>query len=132
MRKVAIAGALALMLAGCGEAQVARPATAAARPAPPVPIPGAASVASPLPGNVRGQDARALIARFGQPQVDLVEGKGRKLQFLGSACVLDAYLYAQPGSREAVVTHIDARRRDGIPVDEAGCVAALTRTAASQ
>ncbi|MEI9851048.1 MAG: EI24 domain-containing protein [Sphingomonas sp.] len=128
MRAIAAAGALALLLAGCGEAQVARPAVAAARPAPYVPIPG--SVAAPAavtPASVRGQDARALIARFGQPRIDLQEGPARKLQFLGTSCVLDAYLYAPAGSRAPVVTHVDTRQRNGLPADEAGCVAALTR-----
>ncbi|MCW3836451.1 hypothetical protein ACFQ1E_10505 [Sphingomonas canadensis] len=135
MTRFAAIGALALLLAGCGEAQVARPSSVAAKPAPYVPVPGAVSgtaaqpgAAAALPANVRGQDARALIARFGKPRIDTTEGKGRKLQFLGTSCVLDTYLYAAAGGREAVVTHVDARRRDGNPADEAGCVAALTRT----
>ena len=76
---------------------------------------------------VVGQDARALQARFGRPDLDLVEGPARKLQFGSRICVLDAYLYPRNGRGEPVVTHIDTRQRDGSVIDRASCVAALTR-----
>lgn len=76
--------------------------------------------------SVMGRNARALTALFGQPGLDVREGPGRKLQFLGPACILDAYLYAPTQSGEAVVTHIDARLPDGRDMDRASCVAALT------
>lgn len=112
-----------LALAGCGpgESQVARPAHIP-RPAGHVPIPETALAAGVA--RVQGQTAPRLIAQFGQPRIDLQEGKGRKLQFAGPICVLDAYLYPQ-GRGEAVVTHIDTRQRDGAPIDQASCVLAL-------
>jgi hypothetical protein len=76
--------------------------------------------------SVMGRNARALTTLFGQPGLDVREGPGRKLQFLGPACILDAYLYPPANGGEAVVTHIDARLPDGRDMDRASCVAALT------
>ena len=113
-----VAGALAL--GACG-GEVPRP-----RSASHVPVPGTAPSA-PLPTSltaVQGRTASALIAQFGQPHLDMTEGRARKLQFAGPICVLDAYLYPQRRG-EPVVTHIDTRQRDGSPIDPASCVAAL-------
>jgi hypothetical protein len=114
-------------LAGCGEGgEVARPA----RAAPPIPVPSSVVPAStPImigADGVRGQNARALILLFGPPRIDIQEGPARKLQFLGTACVLDVYLYPH-GRGEPVVTHLDTRLRDGRAVDPASCVATLRR-----
>ena len=100
------------------------PRTAEApRPAEQVPPPRAYSTTGL--GTVIGNTARALIAQFGRPDLDLREGNARKLQFLGPACVLDAYLYPPRGGGEPVVTHIDARLPDGRDMDRASCIAAL-------
>lgn len=74
---------------------------------------------------VIGSTAQALVAQFGRPDLDLREGSARKLQFLGPACVLDAYLYPPRGGGEPVVAHIDARLPDGRDMDRASCIAAL-------
>jgi hypothetical protein len=119
-----------LALAACGgESEVARPAR---MPAPPIPVPptvtGPVAPAPATPADtIRGQTARALVAQFGQPRIDLREGPARKLQFAGSACVLDIYLYPPRGRGEAVATHFDARLRDGQSVNPASCVATLRR-----
>ena len=73
---------------------------------------------------VLGQNARDLIALFGQPELDVREEQARKLQFTGPICVLDTYLYPR-GGREPVVTYVDARQPDGRDIDRASCVAAL-------
>ncbi|HEV2569856.1 hypothetical protein [Sphingomonas sp.] len=73
---------------------------------------------------VLGRDARALVALFGEPELDVREEQARKLQFAGPICVLDAYLYPK-GGREPVVTYVDARQPDGRDIDRASCVAAL-------
>ncbi|HEU0045744.1 hypothetical protein [Sphingomonas sp.] len=75
---------------------------------------------------VIGQDAGGLLRLFGQPDADVREGSGRKLQFASGICVLDAYLYPK-GSEAARVTWLDTRQPDGRPIDRASCVAALTR-----
>jgi hypothetical protein len=77
--------------------------------------------------SVIGESARALVALLGAPDLDVREGTARKLQFLGPACVLDAYLYAPRQGAEPVVTHVDARLPDGRDIDRASCVAALSR-----
>ena len=74
---------------------------------------------------VIGSTAGGLVAQFGRPDLDLREGSGRKLQFLGPACVLDAYLYPPRGGGEPIVTHVDARLPDGREMDRSSCVAAL-------
>jgi hypothetical protein len=96
--------------------------------------PPRAPVAPPAPTystlgleSVIGQSARALAALFGNPDLDVREGGARKLQFLGPACVLDAYLYPPRQGAEPVVNHVDARLPDGRDIDRSSCVAALSR-----
>ena len=118
---------LPLALAACAAPSANRPAPRiAANPArlPPLPV---TAVRAGL-DTVMGQTARNLTGLFGTPDVDMVEGSARKLQFGSAICVLDAYLYPpQNGRGDAVVTHIDTRQRDGSAIDQASCVAALTR-----
>jgi hypothetical protein len=115
----------ALALAACGESMP--PPRAASH----VPVPAAAPVPVPAPPSItaiKGETAPRLIAQFGTPAMDLSEGRARKLQFTGPICVLDAYLYPPAnGKGDQVVTHLDARQRDGAPIDQASCVAALTK-----
>jgi hypothetical protein len=107
---------MSVALAACGTA-TPRPAGIATRPAP-----------FPTVGleRVMGQDAAALTRLFGQPDADVREGPGRKLQFVGRFCVLDAYLYPAKAA-EPRVTWVDTREPDGSGIDRASCVAALTR-----
>jgi hypothetical protein len=115
----------ALLLAACGES------TPPPRSASYVPVPTAAPPpmsAPPSIAAIKGESASKLIAQFGAPAMDLSEGRARKLQFSGPICVLDAYLYPPANGRgDPVVTHLDARQRDGAPIDQASCVAALTK-----
>lgn len=111
--------AMGIALGGC--AAMPPPAPVAAKP---VPIPTLAARAGL--DKVVGRTAAALGALFGQPDADVTEGAARKLQFAGPICVLDAYLYAK-GKAEPVVTYVDARERDGSPIDQASCVQALTK-----
>ena len=76
---------------------------------------------------VLGQDARALIMLFGNPDQDVREAQARKLQYASGVCVLDAYLYPPGPGREPVVTHVDARLPTGEDIDRASCIAALSR-----
>lgn len=116
MRGFPFAALAALPLAACVAPQA--PTPTAATP-PPLALGGLEAV--------MGATAQRLIAQFGNPDLDLREGPARKLQFLGPACVLDAYLYPPRGGRgDPVVTYIDARQPDGRDMDRASCVAALT------
>ena len=110
--------ALALLAACAGPRQTAAPEAAIPAPRPYTNV--------GLEG-VIGSNARALTAQFGTPDLDLREGRARKLQFLGPACVLDAYLYPPRNGGEPVVTHVDARQPDGREMDRSSCVAALSR-----
>lgn len=83
------------------------------------PPPPAAQYGPPQP--LVGWDARRLIARFGEPRLDIRDRTVRKLQFSTGGCVLDVYLYNTGKSREPVVTHIDTRHPDGSDVDPSRC-----------
>lgn len=74
------------------------------------------------------QNTAALTRQFGTPRLDVREGDARKLQFSGSACVLDVFLYPLRQGGEPVATYAEARRAsDGQEVDRAACVQALRR-----
>lgn len=105
-----------LTLTACATVPDTRPAVAV-----PIAFPAAGG-----PSVVMGKDAGQLVALFGQPNAEVREGAGRKLQFASAICVLDAYLYPR-GSAQPVVTHVDARQNDGSTIDRASCVAALQR-----
>ena len=77
--------------------------------------------------DVIGKNVAELKRMFGEPRIDVVEVYGRKLQFAGKPCILDAYLYPDGKNGQEIVTHIDARRSDGAEVDRAACVNALAR-----
>ncbi|MFZ5743786.1 MAG: hypothetical protein ACOY7T_04830 [Pseudomonadota bacterium] len=141
-RKSMLLLALIPALAACGSTSSSRPKAvpnkpSATRPAPrPAMTPVRPAVRTPpptariqsLPGleGVIGSNAPELVRQFGQPRLDVSEGDARKLQYIGTACVLDIFLYpAQPG-REPQATYVEARRvSDGQEVDRAACVAAL-------
>ncbi|MCJ2187549.1 hypothetical protein [Novosphingobium beihaiensis] len=125
---------LALLLAGCGVGGVAstpRPPKGTSA-VPPVRQPSRTAPRDPqfqsIPGleGVIGATQKQLVREFGQPRLDVWEGDARKLQFTGTPCVLDIYLYPTSRSREPLATYVDARRAsDGRDVDRAACAAAL-------
>jgi hypothetical protein len=95
--------------------------------APPVPRPPPPAYTTHGLETVIGRGARAIVAMFGTPDLDVREGGARKLQFAGPVCVLDVYLYPPSGGGDPIATHIDARLPDGRDMDRASCVAALSR-----
>jgi hypothetical protein len=113
----------AALAAGC----VAPVRETAAPPVRPLPAPPPPVYSNNGLEGVMGKSARALVALFGNPDLDDREGPARKLQFLGPICVLDAYLYPPRAGAEPVVTHVDARLPDGRDMDRSSCVAALSR-----
>lgn len=131
MKSSLILIAFAGLLGGCGAAAISgnAPVTAGNRPAPRTYSGGAEvrSSAERFDDSIIGRDAAALTRLFGAPRLDRREGAAHVLQYAGSQCVLDAYLYAPRQGAEAVVTHVDARNLDGGSVDAAACIAALQR-----
>ena len=134
MIKIAIPLTLGtLLLAGSVSAQEARPmARPAARPPAPLERTAASFPARPIAvarglESVIGTDISALKRQFGEPRLDVVEVYGRKLQFVGKPCILDAFLYPESKGGHEVVTYVDARRSDGTAVDRAACIEALQR-----
>jgi hypothetical protein len=114
-----------LLLSGCAT-QVVPPARPQARVDRPAPATRPMLAQRGLEA-VMGKDSATLTRMFGAPRLDVVEVYGRKLQFTGKACVLDAYLYPEGRNKTEIVTYIDARRSDGAEVDRAACVDALQR-----
>jgi hypothetical protein len=112
-----------LLLSACGE-EVARPVAAISKPDTHVPhhVPHDEGR-----GTIIGANADALVREFGSPRLDIRDGDARKLQWSGTACILDAYLYPGDHGGPATATFIDARRGDGRDVDRAACIAALRK-----
>ncbi len=114
LRRLILVAALAL--AGCQES--APPRSAGSAP-PPMKEAGL--------GRVIGRTASQLIQLFGPADLDAHEGRARRLQFTGAACVLDIYLYPPEKGGEAEASYVDARTPQGEDIDRASCVSALSR-----
>ena len=129
----------ALLVAGCSTAPPSgKPVSAPSRKATTTKAAPtrARTIASPthsatpqlVPGvqGVIGSDAAALVRQFGPPRLDIVEGDARKLQWSGTACVLDAYLYPpESGGGVQRVTFVDTRLPSGVAADQAACISVL-------
>lgn len=103
-----------LLLAACATPQ---------RPTPPPPrsnVPPAPPVVQQT-GDLIGLSTNQLVARFGTPDLRIVEGSGVKLQFRIPLCVIDTYLYGD------AVRHVDARDIYGRDVDRSTCIASMDR-----
>lgn len=130
--------ALVPLVAACAT-PAAVPAGRTALPTPGVPRPpapvepeigfrAARIMSAPGLDGVIGKDANGLVREFGTPRLDVWEADARKLQFAGTACVLDVFLYPPAPGRTETATWVEARRQtDGKDVDRAACVAALKR-----
>jgi hypothetical protein len=95
------------------------------------PRPQAASVPTPAPtappsqlGGLTGLSVQELASRFGKPALQIHEGSSVKLQFRGSRCVLDAYLYPSRDG-QLRVTYVDTRLPSGADTNQAACISAL-------
>ena len=126
-------------LTGCAST-VPSPQATLATPVAPAPMAGPVAAPSSqgfiaptimrMPGleSVIGADARRLGELFGPARLTVPEGDAVKLQFAGTACVLDVFLYPLRRGGQPAATHVEARRAsDGHDVDRAACVAALRR-----
>jgi hypothetical protein len=138
-REILTAFALVPFLAACGTSggnPPRAPRPAAVKPAKPVKRPLRQPMKTPpvvaevhmAPGleGVIGATAAQLVRRFGPPRLDVWEGDAHKLQFSGTPCILDVYLYPPAPGREPQASYVDARRAsDGKDVDRAACAASL-------
>ena len=75
-------------------------------------------------GGLYGLNVQELAGRFGKPALQIHEGASVKLQFRGSRCVLDAYLYPSHDG-QLRVTYIDTRLPNGADMNQAACISAL-------
>lgn len=69
--------------------------------------------------------ADSLMQIFGPPTQDAQEGPARRLQFAGSACILDVYLYPPADGAEPRVAYASARVADGREADRNLCITLL-------
>ena len=118
-------GLTSLLLVGCAAVPEARPPAPQERTAGSFPV--RPVMATRGLDAVMGKDVGALKRLFGEPRLDVIEVYGRKLQFVGKPCILDAYLYPERKGGREVVTYLDARRNDGAAVDRVSCVESLQR-----
>lgn len=122
IRRLAAIAVLALLLGGCAGSAIPRA----------TPAPGGPSATIPAPRPVQnnsliGHPANAALSLFGKPRLDVTEGSARKLQFGGSACILDIYYYAPRQGADPLATHVDARTPDGRDANIPSCIDALRR-----
>lgn len=95
---------------------------------PPVAAAPPPTIVRPVQTNsLIGQSADAIGRMFGKPRLDVTEGAARKLQFEGSACVIDIYFYAPRAGAAPVATHVDARTPDGRNAELSSCAETLRR-----
>ncbi len=102
----------ALALSACGAPQQADVA--------PLPTPPMASAYGP-PKPLVGLDAKRLVARLGEPRLDIRDRTVRKLQFMTGGCIVDAYLYTTARGKEPTVSFAEARWPDGKDADLSAC-----------
>jgi hypothetical protein len=112
---------LTAMIAACAPRPQGAPAPAPAPPAQP----------QAETSSVLGLTPQELVGRFGRPALQIREGSSLKLQFRGTRCVMDAYLYPSGDSATLKVTHVDTRLPSGGDIDQAACVFSLRQAAAS-
>lgn len=130
--RLGLVALVAAMLAGCAGGSGGGPAPV--RGASAAALPRASGTAAPqvmaaagLEG-VIGLPAAALLRRFGEPRIDLAEGDARKLQYAGTTCVFDIYLYPLARGAEPSATHVEARiRQGGAAADPGACIRELER-----
>lgn len=121
--RLATLATLALLLGGCA-------GNAIPRATPPKAPPSAGPIAAPRPtqnNSLIGRPANSALSLFEKPRLDVAEGAGRKLQFGGSACILDIYYYAPKQGADPLATHVDARTPDGRDANVPSCIEALRR-----
>ena len=103
--RLALFASLTLLLGGCAGNAIPR-ATPPKAPSSAGPI----TASRPTQNNsLIGRSANSALSLFGKPRLDVAEGAGRKLQFGGTACILDIYYYAPKQGADPLATHVDAR-----------------------
>ncbi|HET6537976.1 MAG TPA: hypothetical protein VFG34_07660 [Sphingopyxis sp.] len=120
--------ALSLFLAGCAGSAIPRTGTPSGTKTPPTARVTPPPVVRPVQNNILiGNSAEALSRSIGRPRIDVTEGSGRKMQFLGANCVLDVYFYPPSAGTAPVATHVDARTPDGRDMDVNRCAESMRR-----
>lgn len=122
------AAMLSVILAGCAGPAIPRSGGGGniGKIPPRAVVPPPVTVVRPVQQNILiGHSADALSRSMGRPRLDVTEGAGRKLQFVGASCVLDIYIYPPSAGAAAVATHVDARSPDGRDVEVNRCAQSI-------
>ena len=107
--------ALMLFAAACAPRPQAASVPAVTTPPPQQPV---------RQSSLYGFSVQDLVDHFGKPALQIHEGTSVKLQFRGSNCVLDAYLYPSRDG-QLRVTYVDTRGPTGADTFQAACISAL-------
>ena len=122
-------GLAALVLTGCAGPAIPRSGgggSASGKVPPRAVVTPPLAVVRPVQHNILiGQSADALSRSMGRPRLDVTEGAGRKLQFVGASCVLDVYIYQPSAGAAPVATHVDARSPDGRDAEVNRCAQSI-------
>lgn len=79
-------------------------------------------------GDLTGKTMAQLQSLFGAPRLTVREGDAVKIQFSGTACILDVYLYPENPGQEALARHVDARStQNNSEINEQQCIGQLRR-----
>lgn len=123
MRPVLALAMLSIMASGCTATNAeAGPRNTASTLPPPPPSSGTFDTRG-LETILNKRDDE-LVALFGVPRLDIIEGQARKLQFTNERCALDIYLYPPQNNAgsERRSNYAEARDRDGNAADPRACI----------
>ena len=113
---------LAAMASGCTATSAGPTSTASS-----LPPPSSASFDTRGLETILNKRDDELVALFGVPRLDIIEGQARKLQFANDRCALDIYLYPPQNNAgaERRSNYAEARDRDGNNADPRACITLL-------
>lgn len=123
-RRLAAIASLALLLGGCAGSAIPRVTPPQGSPPPATAITPPRAIQN---NSLIGRNASSALGLFGKPRLDVAEGAARKLQFSGTACILDIYYYAPRQGADPLATHVDARTPDGRDANVPSCIEALRK-----
>ncbi len=108
-----------------GSRAVAAPAADPNAAADPAPAPRLAVVTPRPPDELRRMPAEEAERRLGRADFRRHDPPAQLWQYRADSCILDLFLYPDPGGDGLVVDHFEARPRGDRPVDPAACYGTL-------
>ncbi len=78
-------------------------------------------------GGLIGLETSEVTRLLGPADFRRADGPAQILQYRGGTCVLDLYLYREPGSARFVVTHVEARNQSFASIAPDACLSNVAR-----